>query len=55
MYGSVSQYSLGDGTGFKVQVTDAAGSLRVAGVFSNEAVVKDWIVADQQAAEQEAV
>ena len=55
MYGSVSQYSLGDGTGFKVQVTDAAGGLRVVGVFSDEAMAKAWIAADQQAAEQKAV
>jgi hypothetical protein len=43
---------LGDGIGFKVQVTDASGDLRVVGVFSDEAVARAWIVADQEAAAQ---
>jgi hypothetical protein len=45
--------SLGDGMGFKVQVTDGAGGLRVVGVFPDEAMAKAWIAADQQAAERE--
>ncbi|MFL5288646.1 MAG: hypothetical protein ACJ8AW_48760 [Rhodopila sp.] len=42
--------SLGDGIGFKVQVTDGSGGLRVVGVFADEAVAKAWIIADQQEA-----
>jgi hypothetical protein len=44
--------SLGDGIGFKVQVTDASNSLRVVGIFADEAVARAWIMADRRAARQ---
>jgi hypothetical protein len=43
--------SLGDGIGFKVQVADPAGGLRIVGVSTDEDIAKAWITADQQAAE----
>ncbi len=39
--------ALGGGAGYKVQVADTAGGLRVVGVFSNEADARAWIAADQ--------
>jgi hypothetical protein len=41
--------TLGGGAGYKVQVADSAGGLRVVGVFSNEADARAWIAADQAA------
>ncbi len=35
--------ALGGGAGYKVQVADTAGGLRVVGVFSNEADARAWI------------
>jgi hypothetical protein len=39
--------TLGGGAGYKVQVADNAGGLRVVGVFSNEDDAKAWIEVDQ--------
>jgi hypothetical protein len=39
--------TLGGGAGYKVQVEDTAGGLRVVGVFSNEDDAKAWIEVDQ--------
>jgi len=40
---------LGGGAGFKVQVADPAGGLRVVGVFADEAGAEAWITRDQAA------
>jgi hypothetical protein len=39
--------TLGGGAGYKVQVADTAGGLRVVGVFSNKDDAKAWIEVDQ--------
>ncbi len=41
--------TLGGGAGYKVQVEDTAGGLRVVGVFFNEDDAKAWIEVDQAA------
>jgi hypothetical protein len=40
--------------GFKVQVTDAAGGLRVVGIFPDEAIAKAWFAADKAGGELDA-
>jgi hypothetical protein len=39
--------TLGGGAGYKVQVADTAGGLRVVGVFANKDDAKAWIEVDQ--------
>ncbi len=45
---------VGGGRGFKVQVADAAGGLRVVGVFLTVADADEWIAADSGRTEQPA-
>jgi hypothetical protein len=42
---------IGGGGGFKVDVADNAGGLRVVGIFVTEADASDWIEADSRMAE----
>jgi hypothetical protein len=39
---------VGGGIGFKVDVADETGGLRVVGVFSSEADAQAWIATDRQ-------
>ncbi len=38
---------IGGGTGFKVHVADATGSLRIVGIFFSETDAAAWIEADR--------
>ena len=41
---------IGGGSGFKVNVSDKTGGLRVIGIFSSETAAAAWISADRDTA-----